>query len=95
MLKHAVAVSTTHLQPVSSPQWTGMMGGVWCGQVVHSMCMQAFEKGDTILHQGAMVGEDDFMYLLESGEVDVVISGGQSSSEDHKVGCMAFPRSRL
>lgn len=49
------------------------------------MCMQAFPKGETILRQGATVGEDDFMYLLESGDVDVVISGGHASSEAHKV----------
>lgn len=47
--------------------------------------MQAFSAGDTILSQGALVGEDDFMYLLQSGEVDIVISGGQVSSEEHKV----------
>ena len=51
------------------------------------MCMQAFSAGETILHQGALVGEDDFMYLLDSGEVDVVISGGQSSEEHKACSC--------
>lgn len=54
-------------------------------QVVHTMYKQAFTAGETILHQGATVGEGDHMYLLESGEVDVVIAGGQLSSEAHKV----------
>ena len=54
--------------------------------MVHSMAVQEFRAGATILNQGAAVTEDDFMYLLSSGEVDVVISGGQVTSEDHKVG---------
>ncbi|KAK9795533.1 hypothetical protein WJX73_010591 [Symbiochloris irregularis] len=66
---------------------------VFCGmstdllsQVVHSMSVQEFKAGATILHQGASVGEDDYMYLLATGEVDVVISGGQGNlNEDHKV----------
>ena len=55
-------------------------------QVVYSMCMQAFSKGATILHQGATVGDDDYLYLLDTGEVDVVISGGHTVAEDHRVG---------
>lgn len=47
------------------------------------MRMQTFKKGSTILRQGAQVGEEDRMYLLAAGEVDVVISGGRAS-EDHQ-----------
>lgn len=50
------------------------------------MTLQGFESGETILHQGAAVAEHDFLYLLSTGEVDVVISGAgtHNNSEDHK-----------
>ena len=52
------------------------------------MTLQGFDKDEVILHQGAVVGEHDFLYLLDTGEVDVVISGAgtHTKEEDHKVG---------
>ena len=61
-------------------------------QVVHAMTLQGFEEGETILHQGAVVGEHDFLYLLDTGEVDVVISGAgtHTKEEDHKASASHF-----
>lgn len=44
------------------------------------MYSTAFGAGSVVLQQGAIPKPDDCMYFLESGEVDVVISGGGADS---------------
>lgn len=44
--------------------------------------------GENVIHQGALPQEGDCMYLLASGEVDIVIAGGgaqQTANEDRTV----------
>ena len=66
-------------------------------QVVHNMTLQGFEAGENILHQGAAVAEHDFLYLLSTGEVDVVISGAgtHNASEDHRVSLKLILRTHV
>ena len=56
-------------------------------QVIRAMVLVQLPAGATVIHQGAMPGDGDCMYLLASGEVDIVIAGGgdqSSSNEDRK-----------
>lgn len=39
----------------------------------------------TIIHQGAMPGPEDCIYLLASGSVDIVITGGGSQATKDEV----------
>ena len=56
-------------------------------QVIRAIILVQLPAGATVIHQGAMPGDGDCMYLLASGEVDIVIAGGgdqSSSNEDRK-----------
>lgn len=55
-------------------------------QVIGAMALVKVDAGVTVISQGAMPSENDCMYLVASGEVDIVIAGGgdqSSSNEDH------------
>lgn len=45
-------------------------------QVISAMVLVQLPSGATVIHQGALPGPDDCMYLLASGQIDVVITGG-------------------
>lgn len=57
-------------------------------QVAACMVHVSFNAGETVLQQGAMPKEHDCMYVLESGEAEVVISGavqsGKKTDEENK-----------
>ena len=40
------------------------------------MVLVRLQAGATVIHQGALPGPRDCMYLLASGSVDIVITGG-------------------
>jgi hypothetical protein len=52
------------------------------------MVHTSFQASETVLQQGAMPKERDCMYVLESGEAEVLISGavqsGKKSDEENK-----------
>lgn len=45
-------------------------------QVIRAMALVQLPAGATVIHQGTTLTDDDCMYLLASGEVDIVIAGG-------------------
>ena len=63
------------------------------------MVLVQLPAGGTVISQGATLTENDCMYLLASGEVDIVIAGGGdqgSRNEDRMVShrsekCRFFP----
>ena len=40
------------------------------------MVLVEVAAGEAVIHQGALPGPDDCIYLLASGSVDIVITGG-------------------
>lgn len=58
------------------------------------MVLVQLPAGATVIHQGAMPSSHDCMYLLASGEVDIVIAGGghqSSANEDRMVSHLGTP----
>ena len=53
------------------------------------MILVEVSSGATIIHQGDLPKETDCIYLLASGEVDIVIAGGGQgvSTESQQVRC--------
>lgn len=57
-------------------------------QVIKAMRLIQVPARETVIHQGALPQDSDCMYLLASGEVDIVIAGGgaqQTANEDRMV----------
>ena len=45
-------------------------------QIIQAMVLLQVSAGEVVIHQGALPQDSDCMYLLASGEVDIVIAGG-------------------
>lgn len=44
-----------------------------------------FETGEMVLEQDSLPTEDDCLYMLDSGEVDIVIAGsGEAANTNHE-----------
>ena len=54
-------------------------------QVISAMVLVKLEAGATVIHQGALPGARDCMYLLASGSVDIVITGGGNQGAKNEV----------
>ncbi len=50
-----------------------------------------FNSGETVLEQDSLPTDDDCLYMLDTGEVDIVIAGSgeaaNTNQEERKVGC--------
>ena len=55
-----------------------------------------FDSGETVLEQDSLPTDDDCLYMLDTGEVDIVIAGSgeaaNTNQEERKVGCLPFMR---
>ena len=58
-------------------------------QVISAMVLVEVSSGATIINQGDLPKQNDCIYLLASGEVDIVIAGGGQgvSTESQQVRC--------
>lgn len=61
-----------------------------CGvQVISRMFKVTFGSGETVLEQDSLPTDDDCLYMLDSGEVDIVIAGSgeaaNTNQEERKV----------
>ena len=56
------------------------------------MVLLQVPAGETVIHQGALPQEGDCMYLLASGEVDIVIAGGgaQKMANEDRLASLHF-----
>lgn len=54
------------------------------------MVLVKYQAGSTVIHQGALPGPRDCMYLLASGSVDIVITGGGNQGAKNEVRVVNF-----
>ncbi len=58
-------------------------------QVISRMFKVTFESGETVLEQDSLPTDDDCLYMLDTGEVDIVIAGSgeaaNTNQEERKV----------
>jgi len=61
-----------------------------CCQVISRMFKVTFNSGETVLEQDSLPTDDDCLYMLDTGEVDIVIAGSgeaaNTNQEERKVG---------
>lgn len=55
------------------------------------MVLVKLDAGATVIHQGALPGPRDCMYLLASGSVDIVITGGGNQGAKNEVRVVTSP----
>ena len=55
------------------------------------MVLVQLPSGAAVIHQGALPGPDDCMYLLASGKIDVVIAGGGDQGGRNEVRLVRNP----
>ncbi len=64
-----------------------------CCQVISRMFKVTFNSGETVLEQDSLPTDDDCLYMLDTGEVDIVIAGSgeaaNTNQEERKVGWLS------
>ena len=67
--------------------FTGM-SKLWLRRAASAMFLVEHDQGDTIIRQGAQISQNDCLYYLIKGKIQILVSGGESGNITEEAGFM-------